>query len=139
MVALQLNMTNTSQQPANSSQTNASQSTQMLNTKQLGHQQPPRYTSTSKLIPATKSVTGAVAGHNTLPRVRAQPNNQLNRVGSTSRGVWYERGCYSSTAATANDDLYASQYNSTASWKPNIAASCASNTDNYSTVEASQV
>lgn len=84
-----------------------------------------RYTSTSKLVPGACPIN----------------TNQLDRS-SSSNYASYSPSWYATDMAETNKrnmDIYRSQNQSTAaSWKPNISASCSSNTDNYS-MESSQV
>lgn len=80
-----------------------------------------RYTSTSKLVP------GACVSNN-------------NQLSGPSNYASYSPSWYNKDGAEQKANLYKSQYSpSTASWQPNIAASCSSNTDNYSSMESSQV
>lgn len=98
--------------------------------KPLVAEKVPRYTSTSKLIPTFPMTSTPLTANN---------NNQL----STSSNYafvpsWYEKEKDDNNRV----DLYRSHYASGAgvlTWKPNIAASCSSTTDNYSSVESSQV
>ena len=79
-----------------------------------------RYTSTSKLIP------GAPA-----------PNT--NQLDKSSNYASYSPSWYAADNQEDNSNVYNNQYPSATSWQPNIAVSCSSNTDNYSSVESSQV
>lgn len=83
-----------------------------------------RYTSTSKLVPA----------------LAASSNNQLD---CSSNYATYPPSWYGGANSDANlDNVYSSHRQSPPgnTWKPNITASCSSNTDDYnSSVESSQV
>lgn len=89
----------------------------------------PRYTSTSKLVSVLHSP----------PTTAASNNNQLDKPSNYAFvPSWYDK----EKDANNRIDLYRSHYNSSTAgltWKPNIAASLASTTDNYSSVESSQV
>lgn len=86
-----------------------------------------RYTSASKLVAGVCPPT----------------NNQLDK--SATNYAAYSSSWYDSTDSVTdsnrhNLDIYRHQmYKCKPSWKPNIAASCSSNTDNYSSMESSQV
>lgn len=92
----------------------------------------PRYTSTSKLA-AFKQASDKLSTEKTLNNQLNKPSTGANNYAFTSS--WYQQD----TDSNVRGNLYQSQYNSAASWKPNIAASCGSTTDNYSSVESSRV
>lgn len=91
----------------------------------------PRYTSTSKLIPAFSTTTAQTSTNN---------NNQLSKSSNYAFvPSWYEK----EKDANNRTDLYGQGHYASGAgvltWKPNIAASCSSTTDNYSSIESSQV
>lgn len=81
---------------------------------------PPRYTTTAQLTDGKAATVST--------------SNQLSKcVGGASNyafvSPWYDQ----ENDGETRNNLYQSQYQSSAvSWKPNIAASCASTTDNHS-------
>ncbi|XP_067949168.1 uncharacterized protein [Watersipora subatra] len=80
-----------------------------------------RYTSTSKLVPGAQPTT----------------SNQLDVA---SNYASYSPSWYEQQSQELSNSIYRSRYEPPpTSWQPNIAVSCSSNTDNYSSMESSQV